>query len=117
VPGDLSATDWVVTVLVSRTFALKFARPAALKNQCEMESGAASGEDWGTKAVSDLTGTELEWSTVTQPTRKIKKHTCAFCGATYQRGPNVVRTHLDTRLKHRNVSASASARSAFLIVL
>ena len=104
--GDLSATDWVVTVLVSGIFALKFARPAVLKNQCEMEGDDASGaEDWGKRAVKDLKGTELEWSTVTEPTRKVKKHTCEFCGAQFQGGPNIVRTHLDAMLGNRNVSA------------
>lgn len=75
----------------------------------------ASGEEyeehrssWGTEPVSELTGTNLEWSTIQEVDGKKKlrkKKACWLCGKVYAGGPDVIRIHLDRTLKPRDVGA------------
>jgi hypothetical protein len=61
--------------------------------------------DWSLQNVSELCGTELEYSTVTSATRKSKKKECSFCSAQFFGGPNIIRQHLDARIGNRNVES------------
>ena len=66
------------------------------------------GADWGLKPVTELVGTELEWSTITFASRKLKRKVCSFCSATFTGGPNHIREHIDARITPRHVSTSFS---------
>ena len=70
-------------------------------------SAPAPKADWSSQCVSDLVGTEVEWSTITADTRLTggrKKKTCLFCGHEYTGGPHDIRQHLDAGIKPRHVS-------------
>lgn len=70
----------------------------------ELMDCAVDCEVWGEKLVTDLVGTELEWSTITFATRKMKFKVCTFCRATFTGGPNHIREHIDGRITPRHVS-------------
>jgi len=58
--------------------------------------------------VSELTGTNLEWSTIEEADGKKKsrkKKPCWLCGKAYAGGPDFIRIHLDRTLKPRDVKA------------
>ncbi len=74
--------------------------------------------DWSEKPVSDLVGTELEWSTITPSTRCAgsKMKNCLFCGYAFTGGPNHIRQHLDASIRPRNVGVLSCVLSTFDLV-
>ncbi len=67
----------------------------------------AAEPDWSLKPVSELVGTEVEWSSITADSRLTGGHkmkVCIFCGYRYTGGPNHIRQHLDASIRPRNAS-------------
>ena len=69
----------------------------------------SDGLDWSDVPVSDLCGTEIEWSVIATHLRyqnKVKKP-CLLCGHNITGGPRDIRQHLDASIKPRHVSTAS----------
>ena len=74
----------------------------------EVAAQTGPAVDWSDMPVSELVGTELEWSAISCDTRsaRSKNKRCLFCCKMYTGGPVHIREHLDGEIKPRHVSAS-----------
>ena len=70
---------------------------------------------WNLRAIGELKGTELQWSTIEEDKGKakaVKGKKCALCLRGYSGGPQLIEVHLDATMKPRELAACAPVTEA-----